>query len=177
MKSKEISDFTQFSKDSLLVFGVLAWNFIYISKMNRFNRFYWKISIFSMFWSISCAWWHDILENQYQTWNLLGLQSKQKKLHIYWLFWKINTQHLWNLCGSSHSFCVSSVISYTKDCGEKFQKVQKLIKSFSSIPIFNTSWQKKTHSSPQRFDRHYWSLLCRCIMSKLQIFWKYFSHS
>ena len=42
---KEISDFTQFSKESLLPFGVLAWNFIYISKMNRFNRFYWKISI------------------------------------------------------------------------------------------------------------------------------------
>ena len=60
---------------------------------------------------------------------------------------KINTQHLWNHCGSSHSFCISFVIAYTKDCGEiirhtkeiirytkdcgeKFQEVQKLIKSF-----------------------------------------------
>ena len=52
---------------------------------------------------------------------------------------KINTQHLWNLCGSSHSFYVSSVISYTKDCGEKFQKVQKLIKSF----LINSYFQHK----------------------------------
>ena len=81
--------------------------------------------------------------NQYQTWNLLGLQSKQKKLHIYWLFWRINTQHLWNLCGSSHSFCVSSVISYTKDCGEKFQKVQKLIKKFSHQFLFSTQVDRK----------------------------------
>ena len=28
---------------------------------------------------------------------------------------KINTQHLWNHCGSSHSFYVSFIIAYTKD--------------------------------------------------------------
>ena len=52
---------------------------------------------------------------------------------------KINTQHLWNHCGSSHSFCVSFVIAYTKDYGEKFQEVQKLIKSF----LINSYFQHK----------------------------------
>ena len=69
---------------------------------------------------------------------------------------KINTQHLWNHCGSSHSFYVSFVIAYTKgygeiirhtkeiigytkDCGEKFQEVQKLIKSF----LINSYFQHK----------------------------------
>ena len=69
---------------------------------------------------------------------------------------KINTQHLWNHCGSSHSFCMSiiitytkdcgeiirhtkEIIGYTKDCGEKFQKVQKLIKSF----LINSYFQHK----------------------------------
>ena len=58
------------------------------------------------------------------------------KLHIYQLFWQSipNLKSTGSLpiclCGSSHGFYVSSVITYTKDCGEKFQKVQKLIKSY-----------------------------------------------
>ena len=63
---KELSDFSQFSKESLLPFGVLALKIIYIHKMSRFQCF-----------------GHDKgLMEQISVWIL----------HIYPVFWQINTK-------------------------------------------------------------------------------------
>ena len=66
---------------------------------------------------------------------------------------KTNTNSLWKLTQpfSSQSVIIlvplslHTVISHTKDCGEKFQKVQKLIKSF----LINSYFQHKlTENDP-----------------------------
>ena len=61
---------------------------------------------------------------------------------------KTNTNSLWKLTQpfSSHNvipLSLHTVIIHTKDCGEKFQKVQKLIKKFSHQFLFSTQVDRK----------------------------------
>ena len=73
--------------------------------------------------------------------------SKRKNFPVETVPTKINTKHLWNLtqcnypspsefahCNYPYRKCYCSLSEFAvtnkKDCGEKFQKVQKLIKSF-----------------------------------------------
>ena len=96
-----------------------------------------KIAYLLIFWQINTKleiYWESYASDTTFVWSI-----RSKISPVETIFTKINTQHLWNHCGSSHRFYVSSVIAYTKDCGEKFQEVQKLIKSF----LINSYFQHK----------------------------------
>ena len=55
---------------------------------------------------------------------------------------------------------MSSVITQTKDCGEKFQKVQKLIKSF----LINSYFQHKLTEKDPFITTEIWQALVVFIM-------------
>ena len=113
-----------------------------------------KIAYLLIFWQINTKleiYWESYASDTTFVWSI-----RSKISPVETIFTKINTKHLWNHCGSSHRFYVSSVIAYTKDygeiirhtkeiigytkdCGEKFQEVQKLIKSF----LINSYFQHK----------------------------------
>ena len=131
-----ISNKGLYSVDS--VYLLIFWQSILDLKATRAPQFYVFTQLFGIeYITIQQEWGNFRLEQLEQNFPCRNYMNKNQWNCIFVLFcqnqcpasveplWKF-TQILCVFCNCLHK----EIVGYTKDCGEKFQEVQKLIKSF-----------------------------------------------